>query len=149
MAGLGVHGDPAQQVVEIGDVRVGCECTFEGGSRGFIADLGDVFEVREIDDLSVDKTALVVAEVPAIDEQVTRGEAMLELVVGRDDQEVDVRVIPRVALGDRAADDQSEKARVVAVRVSQAVDGLLVVVADLHRRSIATGHACSSPGASR
>ncbi|MGB5810166.1 MAG: hypothetical protein WBG86_06525 [Polyangiales bacterium] len=93
-------------------------------------------EERAVDDLSVDETAVVVTEVRAIDEQVARGAAPIERLIGSDDEEVHVRVVSRASFGDRASDDQPQEARVVTVRVSQAVDGSLVVGSDRHAWSI-------------
>ena len=87
----------------------------------------------------VDEPALVITEIRAVDEQVARGQAPLELLVGRDDEEIDIRVRAGVTPGDRAADDHGAEARIVAVGVGQAVDGPLVVVADVHASSIAGG----------
>lgn len=55
----------------------------------------------------------------------------LEHLVGSDDHEVHVRIVARIALGDGAPDDQSTEFRVVALSVGQAIDGSLVVVANI------------------
>ena len=61
---------------------------------------------------------------------------MIELRIRRNDQEVHIRVRPRASLGDGAADDQGTEARVVAVGISEAVDGELVMFLYLHTGSI-------------
>ena len=121
--GLGVDGNALQQGIEVGDMRVGGEGALERGAGRFVAPVGQVLKEREIDDLAVDETAVVVREVPAIDKQIARGPTLFERFIGGDNEEIHVRVGAGVALGDRTSNDQRAEARVVAVGVSQAVDG--------------------------
>jgi hypothetical protein len=81
------------------------EGALERGAGWLVAPLSDVLQKREIDDLAVDETAVIIAKVPAIDKQVAGTTVFLERFIGCNDEKVDIRVVPGIPLGNRATDD--------------------------------------------
>jgi len=60
------------------------------------------------------------------------GAALLEHVIGCDDQQIDIRVVPRAAFGNGTANDQSSEIGVVAASFGETIDDPLVMIVNLH-----------------